>query len=153
MQITPWFIFKLSALDLYGYVDNPSSQYKRKKRNTNALIDTSAKVERLNSQLGGSHTNPSTMGSSTGNVISHTTQGTSGFSTGGGLISPGEANNAAPASTGVKEGSKCEQSGSDLSTHIAENLLQVNVFFQSLNVQTITESPKYEVKNIPRPLN
>ena len=30
-------------------------------------------------------------------------------------------------------------------SRMAENLLQVNVFFQTLNVQTITEDPKYEV--------
>ena len=30
-------------------------------------------------------------------------------------------------------------------THIAENLLQVNVFFKTLNIQSITEEPKYEV--------
>ena len=28
---------------------------------------------------------------------------------------------------------------------MAGNLLQVNVFFQTLNVQTITEEPKYQV--------
>ena len=28
---------------------------------------------------------------------------------------------------------------------IAENLLQINVFFQTLNVQTVAEEPKYEV--------
>ena len=28
---------------------------------------------------------------------------------------------------------------------ISENLLQINVFFQTLNVQTIAEEPKYEV--------
>ena len=31
-------------------------------------------------------------------------------------------------------------------TRMAKNLLQVNVFFQTLNIQTITEDPKYEVK-------
>ena len=28
---------------------------------------------------------------------------------------------------------------------IAENLLQINVFFQTLNVQTVAEEPKYKV--------
>ena len=31
-------------------------------------------------------------------------------------------------------------------TKMAKNVLQVNVFFQTLNIQTITEDPKYEVK-------
>ena len=34
-------------------------------------------------------------------------------------------------------------------TRIAENLLQVNVFFQTLNIQTITEEPKYKVRVRP----
>ena len=33
-------------------------------------------------------------------------------------------------------------------SQMAENLLQVNVFFQSLNVQTITEMPKYPVSHV-----
>ena len=33
-------------------------------------------------------------------------------------------------------------------SQMAENLLQVNIFFQSLNVQTITEMPKYSVSHI-----
>ena len=32
-------------------------------------------------------------------------------------------------------------------SQMAENLLQVNIFFQSLNVQTITEMPKYPVSH------
>ena len=33
-------------------------------------------------------------------------------------------------------------------SQMAENLLQVNIFFQSLNVQTITEMPKYPVSHV-----
>ena len=32
---------------------------------------------------------------------------------------------------------------------IAENLLQINVFFQTLNVQTVAEEPKYEILLLP----
>ena len=37
------------------------------------------------------------------------------------------------------------QSPNQQNDQIAENLLQVDVYFQSLNIQTIAEEPKYEV--------
>ena len=45
-----------------------------------------------------------------------------------------EYNAAANRPTGPPQGPK-----------ISENLLQINVFFQTLNVQTVAEEPKYKV--------
>lgn len=57
----------------------------------------------------------------------------------------GQANNNNGASDDKTE-EEDKPCGTDQDKNrMAKNLLQLNVFFQTLNVQTITEDPKYEV--------
>ena len=59
--------------------------------------------------------------------------------------SKSDKNNSENGKEGEQNDSPC--GSSDERSKMAENLLQVNIFFQSLNVQTITEMPKYPVSD------